>query len=189
MLACVLALFSVAAVWTDRTLSNTDQYVKTVAPLADDPAVQAALANQITATVMDNVDIDGLVTDALTTLAKQPNVPPRVSAALPGLAVPITNGVESFTRTEVSKILATPQFATVWEQVNRIAHQQIVKLLEGNQTGALSAQAPPAQRLGSRRDGAGGPARDRHRRVPGPATGNLADHPDDRPGSTGGRDP
>lgn len=140
VLACVLALFSVAAVWTDRTLSNTDQYVRTVAPLADDPAVQAALANRITATVMDNVDIEGLATDALTTLSDQPNVPPRVAAALPGLAVPITNGVENFTHTQVRKILATPQFATVWEQVNRVAHQQVVKLLEGDQTGALSAQ-------------------------------------------------
>jgi hypothetical protein len=140
VLACVLSTLSVAAVWTNRTLSDTEQYVDTVAPLAQDPAVQAALATRITATVMQEVDVQGLTTEALTTLANQPDVPPRVSAALPALAPPIANGVESFTRTQVENILATPQFAQLWREVNRIAHQQVVKLLEGNQGGALSAQ-------------------------------------------------
>jgi hypothetical protein len=54
--------------------------------------------------------------------------------------VPITNGVENFTRTQVGKFVASPQFATLWAQVNRVAHEQVVKLLEGNQGGAVSAQ-------------------------------------------------
>jgi len=139
-LACVLAPLSVASVWAKAELSDTDQYVKTVAPLAEDPAVQRSIANQVTRVVLDNVDLQGITTDALKTLAQQPNVPPRVAAALPGLAVPITNGVESFTRTQVNKLVASPQFATLWSQVNRVAHQQVVKLLEGNQGGAISAQ-------------------------------------------------
>src|SRR5512139_3518653 len=100
-LACVLAPLSVASVWASTELSDTDAYVETVAPLADDPAVQTAIANEITTVVFDNIDVRGLTTDALDTLAAQPNVPPRVADALPALAVPITNGVQSFTRTQV----------------------------------------------------------------------------------------
>lgn len=140
ILACVLAPLSVTSVWASREISNTDQYVKTVAPIANDPAVQKAITNEVTTVVFDSLDIQGVTTDALTTLARQPNVPPRISAALPGLAVPITNGVESFTRTQVGKFVASPQFATLWAQVNRIAHQQVVRLLEGTQGGAVSAQ-------------------------------------------------
>jgi hypothetical protein len=73
-------------------------------------------------------------------VAAQDNVPPRLAAALPGLAAPITNGVENFTRTQVNEFMASPQFATLWSEVNRIAHEQVVKLLEGNQGGAVSAQ-------------------------------------------------
>jgi hypothetical protein len=138
--ACLLAPLSVASVWARTEISDADRYVKTVAPLIHDPAVQHAIANEVTATVFQNVDVRGLTTDALNSLAQQPNVPPRVAAALPALAVPITNGVQSFVRTQVNKIVASPQFATVWDQVNRIAHQQVVKLLEGNQGGAISAQ-------------------------------------------------
>ena len=139
-IACVLAPLSVASVWASTQLSDTDAYVETVAPLADDPAVQAAIANEITTVVFDNIDVEGLTTDALDTLAAQPNVPPRVADALPALAVPITNGVQSFTRTQVKNFVQSPQFAQLWDQVNRIAHNQVDKLLSGEQGGAVSAQ-------------------------------------------------
>jgi hypothetical protein len=139
-LACVLAPLSVTAVWASAELSDTEQYVETVAPLAEDPAVRSAVANQVTAAVLDGLEVEELTTQLVDTLAAQENVPPRVAAALPGLVVPISNGVENFTRTQIGNIMATPQFAQVWEQVNRVAHTQVVRLLEGNQGGAVSAQ-------------------------------------------------
>ena len=139
-LSCVLAPFSVISVWASTQVSNTDRYVATVEPLIHDPAVQNAIANQATVAILAKVDIHGLATDALDTLASRPNVPPRVAALLPGLAVPITNGVEGFIGKQVHRVVASPAFATVWDQANRVAHQNLVKLLEGNQGGAISAQ-------------------------------------------------
>ncbi len=140
ILACVLAPLSVTSVWASNQLSDTDQYVETVAPLADDPAVQSAIADKVTTTVLTNLDVEGLTTDALETLAEQRNMSPRLAAALPGLAVPLTNGIESFTQTQVENLVASPQFAELWDQVNRVAHEQVVKILEGNEGGAVSAQ-------------------------------------------------
>lgn len=140
ILACVLAPLSVVSVWASSQLSDTERYVQTVAPLADDPAVQDALADEVTGAVFENLDVEGFTTEALETIAEQPNVPPRVAALLPALAVPITDGVESFTRDQVDAFLASPQFAQLWTEVNRIAHEQVVRLLEGNEGGAVSAQ-------------------------------------------------
>lgn len=140
VLACVLAPLSVASVWASMQISDTEQYVDTVAPLAEDPAVQAAIADEVTALVLDRLDVEQLTTDALAALAQQDNVPPRVSEALPALAVPISSGFENFARTQVRNIVASPEFATVWASVNRIAHEQVVKLLEGNAGGAVTAQ-------------------------------------------------
>ena len=139
-LACLLAPLSVAAVWASTQISDTDRYVQTVAPLADDPAVQQAIANDVTQAVLEYIDIESLTTELLTALGQQENVPPRLGALLPGLAAPISNGVESFTRDQVGGFVASPQFAVLWEQVNRVAHQQIVTLLEGGGGGAVSAQ-------------------------------------------------
>jgi hypothetical protein len=139
-LACVLAPLSVAAAWASLTLSDTDQYVETVAPLAEDPAVRSAVSREVTSAVLSDLQLEQVTTDALDALAQQENVPPRVAAALPALAVPITNGVENFARTQVDNALATPQFAVIWAEVNRLAHEQVVTLLEGTQGGAVSAQ-------------------------------------------------
>src|SRR4051812_11363175 len=62
VVACLLAPFSVASVWASTVLSDTSRYVETVAPVADDPAVQAAIADQVTAAIMENLDVQGLTT-------------------------------------------------------------------------------------------------------------------------------
>jgi hypothetical protein len=139
-LACLLAPLSVAAVWASTQISDTERYVQTVAPLADDPAVQQAIADDVTQAVLEAIDVETLTTELLTALGQQENMPPRLGALLPGLAAPISNGVESFTRDQVGRFVASPQFAALWEQVNRVAHQQIVTLLEGTGGGAVTAQ-------------------------------------------------
>lgn len=140
VLACVLAPLSVVSVWTATQLSDTDQYVETVAPLAADPAVQRAVADDVTAELVKALDVDQVTADTLEVLASQQNMPPRLAAVLPGLAVPLSNGIESFTRDQVEALLATPQFAALWEQVNRVAHKQVVRLLEGDTSGVVTAQ-------------------------------------------------
>src|SRR5688500_7961167 len=140
VLGCVLAPVSVASVWVHTFLVDTDTYVETVAPIAEDPAVQSALAAEVTTVVLDNLDVPGLTSDALTTLSELDDMPPRVASALPALAVPISSGIESFTRDQVDKALASPRFAAIWAQVNRLAHEQVLRLLQGEQGGAVSAQ-------------------------------------------------
>jgi hypothetical protein len=140
VLACLLAPLAVASVWASTQISDTDAYVETVAPLADDPAVQRAIADEVTTAIFANLEVEQLTTQALDALAQQDDIPPRVAAALPALATPITDGVEGFTRTQVRNLLGTPQFANLWAEVNRVAHQQVVTLLEGNQGGVVSAQ-------------------------------------------------
>ena len=131
VLACLLAPFSVSSVWASTQLSDTDRYVETVAPLADNSEVQAALADEVSTVIFENLDIQGLTTELFDALAQSRDLPPRVETALPALAVPLANGIESFTRTQVEKFLASDEFAQVWEQVNRVAHEQVVRLLEG----------------------------------------------------------
>jgi hypothetical protein len=140
VLACLLAPVSVASVWASSVLSDTNRYVETVTPLIDDPAVRESLATEVTAAVVDNLDLRTLTGEALQAIAAQPNVPPRVADALPALAVPITDGVEGFTRDQVEKVLASNRFRELWAEVNRVAHVQVARLLRGDQTGVVTAQ-------------------------------------------------
>jgi hypothetical protein len=140
VLACVLAPLSVTSVWANRIVSDTDQYVKTVAPLADNPEVQAVLTDEVTQAVLDNVDVQGVTHDALGALASQRDLRPAVAAALPGLEGALVQGIENFVHDQVASFIASDQFAQLWDEVNRVAHAQVVRLLSGNTSGVVTTQ-------------------------------------------------
>jgi hypothetical protein len=139
VVACLLAPLSVAAVWTRNQVTNTDRYVATVSPLARDPAIQAAITNQITTQVFNYIDIKGLTTQAVDALAAQ-GLRPQVATQLQAFAVPIANGVQSFTREQVGRIVASDAFADAWVQANRVAHAELVKALTGEGGGAVTVE-------------------------------------------------
>lgn len=140
VLACLLAPLSVLSVWASTVVSDTDRYVETVAPIAADPGVQTAIADEVTAAIMENLNVSEVTTAALETLSELENMPPRVAAALPALAQPLTRGIEDFTRTQTGNFVASDQFETIWAEVNRVAHAELVSLLEGDTDGAITAQ-------------------------------------------------
>ena len=139
VVGCVLAPLSVAAVWTRNQVTNTDRYVATVTPLANDPAIQNAVANQITAQVFNYIDVQGLTNQAVDALAER-GLTPVLADQLRALSVPIANGVQSFTRSQVGRVVESDAFADAWVQANRVAHQELVAALTGEGGGSVTVE-------------------------------------------------
>jgi hypothetical protein len=137
VLGVLCAPLSVLSVWAKSQITDTDRYVQTVAPLASDPAIQAAVTTQITNQIFTYLDVNGITKGALAALSQSDAVPPRVAAGLDALAVPIANGIRSFTADQVSKVVASDAFEQVWAQAQREAHSQLVAALTGSTTGAV----------------------------------------------------
>ena len=123
--------------WARNQVTNTDRYVATVSPLASDPAIQQAIADQITAQVFTYIDIKGLTTQALDALSSR-GLSPQVASQLEAFSVPIANGVQSFTRDQVGKIVASDAFTNAWIQANRTAHAELVRALTGEGGGRVA---------------------------------------------------
>jgi hypothetical protein len=130
VVGCVLAPLSVVAIWARNQVTNTDRYVATVSPLARDPAIQQAIADQITAQIFRYLDVQGLTGQAVEALSDR-GLPPRLAQQLQALSGPIANGVQGFTRDQVGKVVASDAFADAWVQANRLAHQELVAALTG----------------------------------------------------------
>jgi hypothetical protein len=139
VLGCVLAPLAGVAVWARNQVTNTDRYVATVAPLASDPAIQNAIADQITAQVFTYIDVQGLTNQALEALTER-GLRPQVADQLRALSTPIANGLQSFTRTQVGRIVQSPAFADAWVQAKRLAHEELVKALTGEGGGAITVE-------------------------------------------------
>ena len=120
-LSIVVFTVTVPAAWGARTVLNTDRYVATVAPLADDPAVQASIASRVTDQVFLALDVEGTLSDALAGLGERATV----------LAAPLTTAIRGFVQDQVLKVVQSDAFRTFWVEANRFVHEQVLAILEG----------------------------------------------------------
>jgi hypothetical protein len=139
VVGCVLAPLAGVAVWARNQVTNTDRYVRTVAPLASDPAIQQAIADQITTQIFSYLDVKGLTDQAVDALAAR-GLRPQVADQLRGLGGSVASGIQGFVRTEVDKIVQSQAFADAWVQANRVAHQALVKALTGEGGEAVTVE-------------------------------------------------
>lgn len=136
-LSCILAMLSVVAVWANSQVTDTDRYVATVAPLAQNPDVQNAITNRVTTIVLDQIDVKSVV-NQLTTALGQQGVPPQATNLVNGLSGPITSGLTSLVSSTVHNVVSSDAFATIWTNANRAVHTSLVKALTGQGGGAVS---------------------------------------------------
>jgi hypothetical protein len=126
------------AVWSRNTLLNTDRYVETVAPLAENEAIISDVADVVTDAIFAQIDVEQLLEE---------NLPPELTFA----AGPISSQVKSTTRDLVVKALENDRFEVLWREVNRQASASVVALLTGSdqaevlqiQNGRLVLQLSP----------------------------------------------
>lgn len=138
VVACALAPLSVFSVWVKGEVTNTERYVATVAPLASNPAVRAAVTTRITDEIFKYIDVNAITADLVDTISANRNLDPRKQAAPQALAGPVTSGIKSFTESSINKIVTSQAFQTAWTQANYVAHTQIVNALSGQDNGAVS---------------------------------------------------
>ena len=124
-LCCLLVLLSATVVWAHRTLLNTGAFVGTVGPVFQTPGVDSAVATRVT---------DQLFTELNVQARLRLRLPPKASVA----AVPVTNATKGFVAGELTKVLASPQFQAVWTGALTVTHEQLVAVLRGQNTRAVS---------------------------------------------------
>jgi hypothetical protein len=127
VVACLLSVVSVLVVFARNEVLNTDSYLKTVTPLASDPAVQAAVAKRVSTKLIEETDLQQRVKNAL-------------PAKAGFLATPITSGVENVTDQIALRFVQSKQFQRLWVAANRRSHRQMVALLTGSTEGAFQSR-------------------------------------------------
>lgn len=137
VLAAVLSVLSVVAVWANSIVGDTDRYVATVGPLADNPEVQTAITNRASAAILAQIDVKALVAE-LSAVAAQNGVPPRAAQLIGGLTGPIESGLKELVTSTVRRVVASGAFETLWIEANRIAHSALDKALTGKGGGAVA---------------------------------------------------
>lgn len=121
VLAALLVPLSVVTAWAVGTVTKTDQYVTTMAPLVRERVITDYVATRATNKLFDSVGVQGRIEKAL---------PKRADF----LAAPITGRVYTFVRDQFNKILNSEWFHKLWDRLNERSHSAVVNVLTGKVT-------------------------------------------------------
>jgi hypothetical protein len=116
VIGVLLFSISIAALWLNRTVMDENRWVETMAPLAQDVAIQDYVANSASNAIFSAIDIQTYVDQALASLP----APAKI------LSAPITGAIQNFVKDAAFKFVRSPQFPELWNKMNRIAHKAFI---------------------------------------------------------------
>ncbi len=133
VLAALLTVPAAIAYWGQRTINDTQRYVATVGPLVHSPQVQDAIATKVIDTIQKQVDVEAVLNDVFAGVITDR---PRLQE----LVGPMAGAIDGLIDSEVRQFVASDTFADLWVTVNTKAQETVVRLLKGDNSGAISLQ-------------------------------------------------
>lgn len=134
-LSVLLVVPAVVTGWARAELIDTDRFVATFGPLAEEPAVQEMVTDQVMTAIEQNTDLSGL-SSSLDSL----NLPPVVGDLLDDVAGTAVEKVSGLIESSVARVLASESFAATWQTVLEQAHVRTVAILEDEPGSATTLQ-------------------------------------------------
>ena len=119
VVASILSLFSIMALWANRQVLNTDNWASSSSKLLESSAIRTSVATFLVDKLYANVNVQGELQQAL-------------PAQFKPLAGPAAGGLRNLAQQGVEQLLQRPRVQALWENANRAAQKQLLKLLEGD---------------------------------------------------------
>lgn len=150
VIGLVLAPVALAGNWAQGQLADTDKFVATYGPLAQDPAVKAFLVDEVMTIVNEKVDFQQSTSDVFDAV-NELGLPPKAAAALNALKQPAALGLQSLATSVVTDFVDSQAFEDIWAQTLRLTHQQLIAAMTNDpgsavdisSTGELTIQLGP----------------------------------------------
>ncbi len=118
VLAVILGVFAVLAVWVNRQVLNTNNWTNTSSRLLADPKIQTAVGDLLVNELFTQVDVAKELKSVL---------PSEVE----GLAAPAADGLRTLATQIAPQVLATAEVQSAWRTANRTAQLQLLEILKG----------------------------------------------------------
>ncbi len=118
VLFAILMPLSLTSIWAVKTVTDTNRWVDTLQPLAEDSVITNYIADKGTTLLFEQLNVQQQVADLL----------PAVAAPL---AAPLTNQLEHYTDIEMRKVVSSQWFKDFWRKENTFTHSTAMAILTG----------------------------------------------------------
>ena len=113
----LLAVVAIFATWAERQALDTDDWVKTSGRLLEREAIRDAIANFAVDELYKNVDVEA-------------ELEQRLPKDFKGLSGPASSGLRELGIEGAQRALASARFQQIWKDANRIAHEDLIAIIE-----------------------------------------------------------
>jgi len=137
VIGLILTPVAVMGNWAKGQLADTDAFVATFAPLAQDPAVKAFVVSEVMTVIEEQVDFETTTSEVFDAVSDL-GLPPAANTALQALKRPAALGLQSLATTVVTNFVDSDAFENIWAQALRLSHQQLVAAMTGDPTSAIA---------------------------------------------------
>jgi hypothetical protein len=118
VLATVLAIFAIFAIWANRQLMNPTNWANTSTQLLRKSTIRSAVSGYLVDQLYANIDVPAQIKSGLPT-------------QLAPLAGPISGALHGVAEQGAERALDLPQVQNVWKKANRAADQALVTIVNG----------------------------------------------------------
>jgi hypothetical protein len=125
-LASILAFLAIFTSWVDQQLLDTNEWVHTSGRLLEDKEISDAVATYSVDQLYANVDVTRVIKK-------------RLPGDLQQLASPASAGIREIATRAAKRAFQSQRVQNLWQDANRVAHTQLVAILE-DKSAAISSQ-------------------------------------------------
>lgn len=136
IVASLIGLLSIFAIWAKRQVLETDTWVDTSTELLQDAAIQQALSDFLVNELYANVDVKAEI-EAQLPLPVKP------------LAGPISGGLRQLAGDVSLRALESAKVQALWESANRAAHEQFLSIIDDEGTATSTTNGTVTLELGA----------------------------------------
>jgi hypothetical protein len=122
----LLTFVAVFSIWINRQALNTDNWVNTSGKLLANEDIQQRVAGYLSDQVFANVDVQGKIEGVL-------------PSKLDLLAGPATGALQDAAPQVAQRLLATPKVQELWANANRVAHEELLQVIDDGHSAVSTA--------------------------------------------------
>lgn len=126
LLATILTVLSIFAVWADRQALNADNWAETSTALLENDDIRGQVSAFLVDEVYANTDVQAELATAL---------PPRLQP----LAGPAAGGLRTLAERTTNRALGRPRVQEAWRTANQATAQQFIDIVEGDSTAVTTS--------------------------------------------------
>jgi hypothetical protein len=136
VVATVLTFIAIFSFWVNRQAMNTDNWVNTSSKLLENEEVRTQLSTFLVNQLYTNVDVEAELLKAL---------PPQAAA----LAGPAAGALRDLAQQLAERALGTAKVQELWAKANRVAHEHLLKIIDGGGSFVSTGEGEVTLQLGA----------------------------------------